>query len=142
MIEAGALEGVDAVIALHISSTRPAGMITTTAGWHSAAVDNFEAWLTAAGGHCAYPHEGSDPIWMLGPVLTGLYGIVSRRVNPMHPAVVSVGQVHAGTTNNVIPAEVYLEGTMRSFDPAVREQLIAEVERPIASPAPLAAIIG
>jgi amidohydrolase len=129
MIKAGALDGVDAVIALHISSTKPAGVFTTTGGWHSAAVDNFEAWLTAAGGHCAYPHESGDPIWMLGPVLTALYGIVSRRINPMHSAVVSLGQVHAGTTNNVIPAEVYLNGTTRSFDSDVREQLLAEVER-------------
>jgi len=129
MIEDGALEGVDAVIALHVDSTSPRGTISTRAGWSSAAVDSFEAWITASGGHGAYPHQATDPIWMLGSVLTALHGIVARRVNPMQPAVVSLGQVHAGTANNVIPHEVYLEGTLRSFDPDVRQQLLDEVER-------------
>lgn len=129
MIEDGALEGVDAVIALHVDSTSPSGTISTRAGWSSAAVDSFEAWITASGGHGAYPHQATDPIWMLGSVLTALHGIVARRVNPMQPAVVSLGQVHAGTASNVIPHEVYIEGTLRSFDPDVRQQLLAEVER-------------
>jgi amidohydrolase len=69
---------------------------------------------------------------MLMPVLNALYGIVSRRVDPVKSAVVSLGQVHAGTISNVLPAEVYLQGTLRSFDPQVREQLLAEVERALA----------
>lgn len=137
MIEDGALDGVDAVIALHIMSTHPAREIAVTSGWFSAAVDTFEAWLTAAGGHGAYPHEAGDPIWMLGPVLTALHGIVARRINPLRPAVVSLGQVHAGTTSNVIPPEVYLHGTLRSFDPEIREQLLAEVDRALSVVRPL-----
>ena len=137
MIEDGAMAGVDAIIALHVDSNQPVGTISTRAGWYSAAVDTFEAWLTASGGHGAYPHRSPDPIWMLGPVLTTLHGIVARRVDPMQPAVVSLGQVHAGTTSNVIPHEVYLHGTLRSFDPQVREQLIEEVERALAVVRPL-----
>lgn len=137
MIADGALEDVDAVIALHVMSTHRAGEVAVASGWFSATVDTFEAWLTARGGHGAYPHEAGDPIWMLGPVLSALHGIVSRRVNPLQPAVVSLGQVHAGTTSNVIPPEVYLHGTLRSFDPAVREQLIAEVERALSVARPL-----
>jgi amidohydrolase len=137
MIEDGALDGVDAVIALHVDSGELYGKIKAHAGPNTAAVDTFEAWITASGGHGASPHKGVDPIWMLGPVLTALYGIVARRIDPMKPAVVSVGQVHAGTASNVIPHEVYLHGTLRSYDPQVREQLIAEVERALSVVRPL-----
>ena len=129
MIRDGALDGVDAVIALHVDSLQPFGQITLREGPSSAAVDTFSAWLTASGGHGAYPHEAGDPLWMLGPVLMGLHGIVSRKVDPMKPAVVSLGMIQGGAASNVIPSEVFLKGTLRSFDPAVREQLLAEVER-------------
>ena len=132
MIREGALEGVDAVIALHVDSTQPFGQLTIREGPSSAAVDTFSAWITASGGHGAYPHEGNDPLWMLGPVLMALHGVVARRIDPMKPAVVSLGQIHAGAASNVIPAEVYLQGTLRSFDPQVRAQLIEEIERALA----------
>lgn len=132
MINDGALDGVDHVIALHVDSGLPVGNITIREGASSAAVDSFRGWITGSGGHGAYPHLGTDPLWMLLPVMQALHGIVARRINPMHPAVVSLGVVRGGTASNVIPAEVYLEGTLRSFDPQVREQLIAEVERAFA----------
>ena len=137
MIEDGALKDVDAVIALHVDSSRPAGVITTKSEWFSASVDTFHAWITASGGHGAYPHHGTDPIWMLGPVLTTLHGIVARRVDPLEPAVVSLGQVHAGTTSNVIPHEVYLHGTLRSFSSTVREQLLVNLEQALSVVRPL-----
>ncbi|ABU58110.1 M20 metallopeptidase family protein [Roseiflexus castenholzii] len=132
MINDGALDGVDHVIALHVDSGLPVGKITIREGASSAAVDSFRGWITGSGGHGAYPHLGTDPLWMLLPVMQALHGIVARRVNPMHPAVVSLGVVRGGTASNVIPAEVYLEGTLRSFDPQVREQLLVEVERAFA----------
>src|SRR4051812_5817293 len=132
MIRDGALEGVDAVIALHVDSMQPVGEITIREGASSAAVDSFQAWVTGTGGHGAYPHEGTDPLWMLGPVLMALHGIVSRRVDPMKAAVVSLGQISGGAATNVIPAEAFLQGTLRSFDPQVREQLLVEVERALA----------
>jgi amidohydrolase len=132
MIRDGALDGVDAVIALHVDSTQPVGEITIRAGRSSAAVDSFRAWITATGGHGAYPHEGSDPLWMLGPVLMALHGIVARRIDPLQPAVVSLGEIRGGAASNVIPAEVFMQGTLRSFDPKVREQLLEEVERALA----------
>ena len=137
MIAAGALEGVDAVIALHVDSTSPCGVNAVQAGWSSAAADTFEAWLTASGGHGAFPHLNTDPLWLLGLVLMTLHGIVARRVDPLHPAVVSLGQIHAGTASNIIPSEVYLHGTLRSFNSEVREQLISEVERALAVVRPL-----
>jgi amidohydrolase len=137
MIRDGALDGVDAVIALHVDSTQPFGKVTMRDGWDSAAADQFSAWITGSGGHAAYPHETTDPLWMLGPVLTALHGIVSRRVAPMHAAVVSVGQVRAGTASNIIPSEVFLHGTLRSYDADVRELLIGEVERALSIVRPL-----
>jgi amidohydrolase len=68
---------------------------------------------------------------MLIPILSALHGIVARKIDPMKPAVCSLGVVRGGTVSNVIPAEVYLEGTLRSFDPGVREQLLEEVERAV-----------
>lgn len=128
MIEDGALQDIDVAIALHVWSDYPAGICYFHDGYSLAAVDSFKAWLRAPGGHGAYPHKSKDPIFILAPVLTALYGIPSRRINPLHASVVSLGQVHAGTAPNIIPKEVFLEGTIRSFEPDVREQLIAEVK--------------
>lgn len=128
MIDDQALEGVDAVIALHVSADNPSGHFMFQDGPSLAAVDSFEAWIHGDGGHGAYPHTGSDPLFMLAPILTALYAIPSRRVNPLHSCVVSLGQVTGGTTTNVIPNKVKLLGTLRSTLPEVREQLWHDVE--------------
>ena len=128
MMNDGALAGVDAVIALHVSSDKPSGRFMFQDGPSLAAVDSFDAWIRGDGAHGAYPHTGSDPIFMLAPILTALYAIPSRRINPLYPSVVSVGQVSGGATTNVIPNEVLLRGTLRSLLPDVREQLWADVE--------------
>jgi amidohydrolase len=129
MIADGALEGVDAVIALHVASDRPSGLLRFQDAYSLAAVDSFDAWIRGDGGHGAYPHTGSDPLFMLGPILNALYAIPSRRIDPTMPCVVSLGQVSGGQIHNVIPNEVTLKGTIRSHDNQVREQLWAEVER-------------
>ncbi len=128
MINDRALEGVDAVIALHVSADKPSGRFMFQDGPSLAAVDSFDAWIRGDGAHGAYPHTGSDPIYMLAPILTALYAIPSRRINPLYPSVVSVGQVSGGATTNVIPNEVLLRGTLRSLVPEVREQLWKDVE--------------
>ena len=128
MITDQALEGVDAVIALHVSSDKPSGHFMFQDGPSLAAVDSFDAWIYGDGAHGAYPHTGSDPIYMLAPILTAIYAIPSRRINPLYPSVVSVGQVSGGATTNVIPNEVLLKGTMRSMSTEVREQLWSELE--------------
>ena len=128
MIDDGALEGVDAVIALHVSADQPSGRFLFQDGPSLAAVDSFDAWIRGDGAHGAYPHTGSDPIYMLAPILTALYAIPSRRINPLFPSVVSIGQVAGGAASNVIPNEVVLRGTLRSFQPEVREQLWRDVE--------------
>lgn len=132
MINDGALDGVDAVIALHVDSTSPVGSITVRSGWTSAAVDDFQGWIYGTGGHGAYPHEGTDPTYMLISVLTALHGIRARRLAPMDPGVCSVGIIQAGSASNVIPNEVYLRGTLRSFSEKVRNKLAEEVEKAFA----------
>jgi amidohydrolase len=129
MIEDKAMDGVDAVIALHVWSDKPSGLFHFHDGYSLAAVDMFEASLFGDGCHGAYPHTGSDPLFMLGPVLNALYAIPSRYINPLRPSVVSLGQVSGGTAHNVIPSEVRLKGTIRSFHEDVRRQLWAEIER-------------
>lgn len=129
MLADGAMEGVDAVIALHVISDQPSGILRFQDGYSLAAVDSFEAWLRGDGGHGAHPDSGSDPLYMLSSILPAIYAIPSRRINPLRPCVVSLGQISGGAVPNVIPNEVYIQGTMRSHDDKVREQLRAEVER-------------
>ncbi len=129
MIDDDALEGVDAVIALHVWSDRPSGEAWFYDGFGLAAVDQFDAWIYGDGGHGAYPHTGSDPLFMLGPILNTLYAIPSRQINPLRPSVISLGQICGGMAHNVIPNQVFLQGTIRSHEEAVRQQLWAEIER-------------
>jgi amidohydrolase len=128
MIAEGALEGVDRVIALHVASDLPAGKIVIEDGYNTAAVDNFHATIAGNGCHGAFPHRGVDPIYLLAQVINALHGIRARRINPIYPAVVSIGTVQGGTSENVIPDEVRITGTLRSYHDEVREQLWSEVE--------------
>jgi len=129
MIDDGALVGVDAAIALHVNANLKSGVCFFQDGPAMAAVDTFDARLIGAGGHGAHPDLTNDPLFMLAPVLTALYAIPSRRIDPLRSSVVSIGQIHAGSAPNIIPGEVFLQGTLRSFVPEVREQLWDEVKR-------------
>jgi amidohydrolase len=132
MIDDGALQGVDAVIALHVDSHSPVGTVGVRSGYVSAAVDTFQGWILGTGGHGAYPHAGTDPTFMAIPVLTALHGIRARRLHPMAPGVVSVGVLRAGNAPNVIPSEVYVSGTIRTFSEEVRAQIREELEKAFA----------
>jgi len=129
MIEDGAMEGVDAVIALHVASGIPTGQIRIASGYNSASVDSFTATIIGEGGHGAYPHQTIDPIYISAQVINAIHGIRARRINPVRSAVISIGSVHAGEANNVIPNEVKMTGTIRSYDDETRHQLWAELER-------------
>jgi amidohydrolase len=129
MIDDGALEDLDAVIALHVASQMPAGMIEIRSGFACAAVDSFYATIRGTGAHGAYPHKGTDPVFMLAQLINAIHGIRARRIDPVKPAVISIGAIHAGDVSNVIPAEVKINGTMRSYDDDVRLQLRAELEQ-------------
>jgi amidohydrolase len=132
MVQDGAMAGVDAVMALHVHSGSPVGVITVDAGPTSAGVDSFWATVTGQGGHGAYPHKGVDPIYLSAHVILALHGIVSRRLDPFAPAVISLGAIHGGQATNVIPGGVELSGTIRYLDPDVQTQLHAEIERAVA----------
>ncbi|MBL7161697.1 MAG: amidohydrolase [Anaerolineales bacterium] len=132
MIEDGALEGLDAVIALHVDDSIPTGQIEINDGNASAAVDSFHATIIGQGGHGAYPHETVDPTFILAQVINAIHGIRARRIKPIDSAVISIGAIHAGHTSNVIPDSVEMMGTIRSFETEVREQLSEELEKAFA----------
>lgn len=129
MIQDGAMQDVDRVIALHVDPATPVGAIRVASGPSSAGVDSFFATIFGKGGHGASPHTAVDPIYITGHVLLALHGIVSRRLNPFAPAVVSVGSLHGGQAENVIPDRVELSGTIRFLEKEVQAQIHAEVER-------------
>jgi amidohydrolase len=129
MIEDGALENLDGVIALHVASDQPAGKIGILDGYAGAAVDSFEATIIGEGCHGAYPHTGIDPIYIAAQVINAIHGVRARRINPIHPVVISVGAIHAGNADNVIPMSVALKGTIRSYNDDIRQQLWTELER-------------
>lgn len=129
MIEAGALTGVDAVVGGHVDRRFAVGQVLAEEGPVNAAADMFEIELVGTGSHGARPHEGTDPIVGMGSLIGELQTIVSRRLNPSTPGVVSVGQVRAGSAPNVIPDRAFLSGTIRSFDPDTRDLLHNEVKR-------------
>ena len=128
MITDGALEGVDAVIALHVMSAYPAGKIYLQDGYSLANSDAFEAWIYGDGGHGAYPHAGSDPVHILSQVLNQIYAIPSRQINAQRPCVISIGEIRGGAASNVIPNQIYIQGTMRSYHDDIRDQLGVELE--------------
>jgi amidohydrolase len=129
MIQDGAMDGVERVIALHVDPSTPVGSIRLASGPASGGVDSFFATILGQGGHGASPHTGVDPIYITGHVLLALHGIVSRRLSPFAPAVVSVGSLHGGQAENVIPDRVDLSGTIRFLEKDVQSQIHAEVER-------------
>lgn len=129
MVKSGILRDVDACIALHMNPEAPVGEIWVNSGYSMASVDVFNACIYGTGGHGAYPHLGTDPIWMLGPLLQAIHGIVARRVSPLEPSVVSIGQILAGSASNIIPTEVVMQGTLRSYNSTVRELLIYELDK-------------
>lgn len=129
MAAEGAMDGVDYVIAQHVDPAQPVGTIGISAGPCSGGVDNWYGVIKGKGGHGAHPDQTIDPFHLLAHVILGLNGIVSRRIHPFEPAVVSIGMVNGGFTENVIPDHVKLSGTLRFANPEIHEQLRAEIMR-------------
>jgi hippurate hydrolase len=131
MIEEGVLERfpVEAVYGMHNWPELPVGQFAIRPGPMMAAFDIFEITIKGRGGHAALPNLAVDPIVAAAQVVTGLQTIASRSVHPLDSAVVSVTQIHAGDTGNVIPETVVLRGTTRSFSPSVQDQIEAAMRR-------------
>lgn len=123
MIDAGILKGVDATIGYHIWQHLPIGQIGVVTGPAMAAVDRFEITIEGTGGHAAMPHRAIDPIVIAAHLVTAFQSIVGRNINPFDTAVVTVAQIHAGDAFNVIPPRVTMEGTVRTFSPAVQDRI-------------------
>lgn len=126
-IEAGVLAGVSAVVGLHLMSHIPTGKAGTRAGPLMANTDRFRIEIEGRAGHGARPHQAADAAVMAAQVILNLQAIVSRKIDPRQPAVITVGRVEAGTAFNVIPGSAVLLGTARSLSDPVREQLRAEI---------------
>ena len=123
MIEEGVLTNptVDVMCGLHVEETLDAGMIMVRRGTVNAASNPFNITIKGSGGHGAYPDTAVDPIVMASHVVTSLQSIVSREIKPVNPAVVTIGSIHGGTAQNIIPNEVKLGGIIRTMTNEDRE---------------------
>ncbi len=129
MIEDGVMKDpkVDFVFGLHIDSNRKSGEFGVKEGAIAAAPDTFRVKIVGRGGHGSAPHETVDPIYVAAHVILALQGVSSRMIDPVRPFVISIGAVHSGTKENIIPDEAMLDGTIRTLDEATRKRAKAKV---------------
>ena len=123
MLHAGVMEGVDELYGMHLSSNFPTGTFGIRAGALTSATDRFDIKIIGKGGHSAFPETCVDPIVIAGEVISALQTMVSRRIQAVEPAVVSICMIHAGEAYNIIPGEVLLTGSTRTFSKETREKL-------------------
>ena len=116
-------------LALHVSADIQAGKIGYLPGWAMANVDSVDIIIKGIGGHGAYPHKTKDPIVLTAQIINSLQTIISREIGPIEPAVLTVGSVHGGTKHNIIPNEVRLQLTLRSYTDEVRSKTISSIKR-------------
>lgn len=133
MMRDGVLDSpkVDQTLALHLWNDKPFGWVHAAQGPVMAGAEQFTVKLTGKGGHGAMPHVTADPIAAAAQIVVALQTIVARNVSPLQPAVVSVTTLHSGTAFNVIPQEAEMTGTIRTFDPAVRQTVLERFEQVI-----------
>lgn len=129
MIAEGVLDGVDGAFAMHIAPNVPAGVIVWKQGAAMASADEFLITVNGRGGHASTPHWATDPIPIAAEIILAIQSMVTRTINAFDPAVVTVGSVHAGTTNNVIPESAEIEGTMRAVSEITRFKVHENLER-------------
>ncbi len=129
MIEQGVLENPrpDVFLAAHIWNDKPLGTMDVSPGPIMAAADKWTCTVRGQGGHGALPHQTVDPIVAAAQIITALQTIVSRNVSPLETAVVTVGSIHGGDAFNIIPPQVTLTGTIRTYNPDVRETVLRRV---------------
>jgi len=125
----GALEGADVILGIHLWNELPVGTIGVKAGPLMAAVDRLSIVVRGRGGHGGHPHRAADPVVAAAQVVLALQTLVSREVSPLDSAVLTVGAIHGGQAFNVIPDEVTLTGTVRTFDAALRRSIPERVRR-------------
>lgn len=130
MIEEGVLEDphVDACFALHMAQDEPLGTIVINEGPMLAASDRFVVEIQGKGGHAAHPNLTVDPVVVGAHLIAAIQSIVSRNVDPIEPAVITIGSLHAGHAANVIPDTAALEGTVRTLNPEVQDLIVRRLE--------------
>jgi amidohydrolase len=126
------MEGVDAVIGLHVAAESPAGQVLFREGPLMAGNDTLRGTVRGANAHAALPHEGQDAMLLASHVVLAVQAIVARRIDPLQPAVITFGTIEGGTAENILCSEVRMEGTLRYFDTDVRERLHEELRRAFA----------
>ncbi|MBR9920752.1 MAG: amidohydrolase [Bacteroidetes bacterium] len=120
---------IDFALGLHVNASTEAGTIGYCPGYMMANVDMMDITVYGEGGHGAYPHTTQDPVVLASRIVMALQTIVSREISPLEPAVVTVGAINGGTKGNIIPGEVKLQLTMRSYSDEVRDAIIEKIER-------------
>jgi amidohydrolase len=129
MIDDGAMEGVDMVIGLHVDPSTVVGDILVESGPASGGVDSWFGTIIGEGGHGARPQKSIDPFSIAAHIIFALYAITSRKLSAFDPSVVSIGSLHGGRTENVIPDRVEITGTLRYTESRVQEQIHTEIRR-------------
>lgn len=131
MVEEGTLErfGIERAYGLHLNSKYRTGTLGFRAGPMYASSDSLDIEVLGKGGHGAAPHDAVDPIFAAASFVTSVQQIVSRNIDPLEPAVVTIGAIHGGTIHNVIPRTVRMLGTVRAFSDDVRKAMPERIER-------------
>ncbi|MCP9849511.1 amidohydrolase [Cyanobium sp. Morenito 9A2] len=131
MVADGAMEGVEALFGVHVFPSLPVGSIGVRTGGLTAAAGELEVEVLGEGGHGARPHQSTDAIWIAAKVVSGLQEAISRKLDALHPVVVSFGRIEGGKAFNVIADHVRLLGTVRCLDPDVHAQLPGWIEETV-----------
>lgn len=136
MVRAGVMEGVDEIYGIHLSSNYPTGKFGVVSGALTSATDRFDIKVIGKGGHSSMPEQCVDPIVAAAQIVMGLQNILSRRISAYETAVLSVCQIHGGDAYNIIPGEVTITGSVRTFSKELRSrmpEMIKEISGGIAA---------
>jgi len=131
LVQAGVMDEVDAILAFHVDPEVDVGKIGLRNGLLTAHCTEFQLTIHGKSGHAARPHQAIDTIFLCNQILTAIYGIVGSRENPFMPAVLTVGQVNAGTKSNVIPDNAYIAGTIRTLDDNSLTEIVSQIEEKV-----------
>ncbi|MHB1568968.1 MAG: M20 metallopeptidase family protein [Solirubrobacteraceae bacterium] len=143
MVQDGSLDGaVRAVVGVHVHPDLPWGALSVASGAINAACDSVEITVEGRQAHGAYPHLGRDPVLAISSIVVGLHTLVARRVNPLHSAVLSVGSLHSGSADNIIPQSAHAALTLRTDDQEDRRVLRESIAELVESTARAHGCIG
>jgi len=133
IIKSGLVDDVDCFFGLHCGPQYASGTFAIKELGAMASADTIRIKLIGKGAHAAYPHLGIDPIVMQAELILAIQSIPTRMIDPTEPCVITIAQVHAGSTHNIIPESAFLEGTVRAFNPEVRKKIEKSIEIAIKS---------